>query len=233
MRRNPLFSIAVLSGVLVLGGAGVLAGLGPAGAATSSVLPASPKLTTPTTAPATTTTTAPAKSTRPRPRHHPGPPTSTPDATPSATPSNPLAPLTALPLSLSLPITLLANAIGSTILPGQNALSGTNTTNQKSPLINARRAGQRLLALARPPGRCASSCSTTSVGIDQLGAIGNINIPITAQYNAIGLLGSAAKALGLTSGQSPASTTQNGAINAFVPVSLCAINVGLVGEHGE
>jgi hypothetical protein len=75
-----------------------------------------------------------------------------------------------------------------------------------------------------------SSCSTTSVGLAQLGAIGNINIPITAQDNAIGLLGQAASALGLTTGQSPATTTQNGAINAFVPVNLCAINVGLMGD---
>ena len=35
--------------------------------------------------------------------------------------------------------------------------------------------------------------------------------------------------LGLTTGQSAASTTQNGAVNANVPVSLCAINVGLAG----
>ncbi len=76
----------------------------------------------------------------------------------------------------------------------------------------------------------ASSCSTTSVGLDQLGSIGTINIPITAQYNAIGLLGMAAKSLGLTTGQSPASTTQNGAINLDVPVSICAVNVGLVGD---
>jgi hypothetical protein len=131
---------------------------------------------------------------------------------------------------LSLPITLLANEIGSSLLPGQNALTGTNTTTQKSPLLN----------LDAPINACslsiglfanaASSCSTTSVGLDQLGAIGTINIPITAQYNAIGLLGAAAKSLGLTSGQSSASTTQDGAINAYVPVSLCAINVGLVGN---
>ena len=75
------------------------------------------------------------------------------------------------------------------MLPGQNALTGTNTTTQKSPLLN----------LDAPINACslsiglfanaASSCSTTSVGLDQLGAIGTINIPITAQYNAIGLLG--------------------------------------------
>ena len=46
----------------------------------------------------------------------------------------------------------------------------------------------------------------------------------------MGLLGQAAAALGLTTGQSPASTTQNGAINADVPVSVCSVNVGLVGD---
>ena len=75
-----------------------------------------------------------------------------------------------------------------------------------------------------------SSCSTSSVGLNQLGAIGTVNVPITAQDNAIGLLGQAASALGLTAGQPSASTTQSGAINADVPVSICAVNVGLVGD---
>ena len=34
----------------------------------------------------------------------------------------------------------------------------------------------------------------------------------------------------MTTGQSPASTTQNGAINAYAPVSICSVNVGLVGD---
>jgi hypothetical protein len=75
-----------------------------------------------------------------------------------------------------------------------------------------------------------SNCATTSVGLTQLGAIGTINLPITAQYNAIGLLGVAAKSLGLTTGPSSASTRQNGAINVDAPISLCAINIGLVGD---
>ena len=114
--------------------------------------------------------------------------------------------------------------------PVTNALSGTNTTNQKSPLLNANvpiNACSLSLGLLAD---AASSCSTTSVGLDQLGAIGTINIPITAQYNAIGLLGMAAKSLGLTTGQSPASTTQNGAINLDAPISICSVNVGLVGN---
>ena len=61
-------------------------------------------------------------------------------------------------------------------------------------------------------------------------ASATINVPITAQDNAIGLLGQAASAFGLTTGQSPASTTQNGAINADAPVSICSVNVGLVGD---
>ncbi len=82
------------------------------------------------------------------------------------------------------------------MLPGQNALSDTNTTNQKSPLLNA---NVPINACSLSLGLLAdasSSCSTTSVGLNQLGAIGNINIPITAQYNAIGLLGMAAKSSG-------------------------------------
>jgi hypothetical protein len=143
-------------------------------------------------------------------------------------PSTP--PLTGLPVSFSLPITLLANEIGSSLLPGQNALTGTNTTTQKSPLLNA---DVPINACSLSIGlfaNAASSCSTTSVGLAQLGAIGTINIPITAEYNAIGLLGAAAKSLGLTTGQSPGSTTQDGAINVYAPISLCAINVGLVAD---
>ena len=79
----------------------------------------------------------------------------------------------------------------------------------------------------------SSSCSTTSVGLNQAGAIGNVNVPVTAQDNAIGLLGQAASALGLTTGQAPSSTTQNGAVNADVPVSLCSVNVGLVGATSD
>jgi hypothetical protein len=75
-----------------------------------------------------------------------------------------------------------------------------------------------------------SSCATTSVGLDQAGTVANANVPITAQDNTIGLLNQAASALGLTTGQAPASTTQNGAVNADVPISLCSVNVGLAGS---
>ena len=97
--------------------------------------------------------------------------------------------LSTLPVSISVPITALANEIGSTLLPGQNAATGTNSDavrRRRSPTstrqINACSLSVGLLADA------ASSCSTTSVGLDQVGAIGNVNVPITAQDNAIGLL---------------------------------------------
>ncbi len=77
------------------------------------------------TAAAVAQVTAP-PATRPRRRQ---PPTAAPA-------TNPLAPLTALPVSISIPITALANEIGSTLLPGQNATTGTNTTTQSSPLAN-------------------------------------------------------------------------------------------------
>ena len=79
----------------------------------------------------------------------------------------------------------------------------------------------------------SSSCSTTSVGTNEPGGLADANVPITAQDNAIGLLNEAAAALGLTSGQSSASTSQDGDVNADAPVSICSVNVGLVGEHVE
>lgn len=50
--------------------------------------------------------------------------------------SNPLAPLTTLAVSVSLPITVVNSEIGSTALPGQNATTVSNTTTQTSPLAN-------------------------------------------------------------------------------------------------
>ena len=76
----------------------------------------------------------------------------------------------------------------------------------------------------------SSSCSTTSVGLNQPGGLADANAPITAQDNAIGLLNQAASAFGLTSGQSSASTSQDGAVNADAPVSICSVNVGLAGN---
>ena len=62
------------------------------------------------------------------------------------------------------------------------------------------------------------------------GGLADANVPITAQDNAIGLLNEAAAALGLSSGQSSASTSQDGDVNADAPVSVCSVNVGLVGN---
>jgi len=50
--------------------------------------------------------------------------------------SNPLAPLTTLAVSVSLPITVVNSEIGSTALLGQNATTGSNTTTQTSRLAN-------------------------------------------------------------------------------------------------
>jgi hypothetical protein len=160
---------------------------------------------------------------------------STPKAAPviTSTPkagTNPLAPLLALPISINLPITLLNNVLAGSLLPGQDSTSGTNTTTQTSPLANVSAPVNVCSVSAGVLANAKSSCSTTSVGIKQLGAIANVSVPITATDNAIGLLGQASTALGLNTTEDPASTTQNGAINASVPVTLCSINVGLVGN---
>jgi len=141
-----------------------------------------------------------------------------------------LAPLEALPINIALPISLLHNVIAGTLAPSLDSTSGSNTTTQKSPLLNASVPVNLCSVSAGVLANAASSCSTTSVGITQLGAIGNVNVPITAQDNAVGLLGIAASALGLNTSTSSASTTQTGVINAAVPVTLCSINVGLVGN---
>ena len=75
-----------------------------------------------------------------------------------------------------------------------------------------------------------SSCSTTSVGMNQNGAVANVNVPITAKDNAIGLLGQAASALGLSTPPRARRPPRSGPINASVPVSICSINVGLDGN---
>jgi hypothetical protein len=156
-------------------------------------------------------------------------PKSTPVST-TAAGSNPLAPLEGLPISIALPITLLNNEIAGMLIPGQDSTSGTNTTTQTSPLANVSAPINLCSVSAGILANAASSCSTTSVGTGQKGAIANVNVPITAEDNAVGLLGVAASALGLDSTTSAASTTQSGAINAYVPVSICAIDVGLVGN---
>ena len=57
-----------------------------------------------------------------------------------------------------------------------------------------------------------------------------MTVPLTAQDNAIGLLAQTASALGLTTAPSSASTTQNGVLNLDAPVTVCSVNVGLVGD---
>ena len=124
----------------------------------------------------------------------------------------------------------MSNAVGSTLLPGQDSTSGTNTTRQASPVANANAPVNACALSVGLVADASSSCSTTSVGVNQPGGLANVNAPITAQDNAIGLLNQAASEFGLTSGQSSASTSQSGAINADAPVSICSVNVGLVGN---
>jgi hypothetical protein len=144
--------------------------------------------------------------------------------------ANPLAPLEALPVSIALPITLLGNEIAGMLLPGLDSSSGSNVTTQSSPLANVSAPVNLCSVSAGVLANASSSCSTTSVGIGQKGALANVNVPITANDNAVGLLGAAASALGLNTSTTAASTTQSGLINAAVPVSICSINVGLVGN---
>jgi hypothetical protein len=157
-------------------------------------------------------------------------PESTPAQTTNTSASNPLAPLEALPISIALPISLLQNVIAGTLAPVLDSTTGTNVTTQSSPLANVSAPINLCSVSAGVLADAASSCSTTSVGLGQTGALANINIPITAQDNAVGLLGAAASALGLNTSTSSASTTQTGAINASVPVSICSVNVGLAGN---
>jgi hypothetical protein len=149
-------------------------------------------------------------------------------ASPVGASTNPLAPLANLPASIVLPITALGNEIGSTGLPIQDATTGSSTTTQSSPVANVSAPIDVCSVSAGVLAPAGSSCSTTSVGTDQHGAIANVNVPITAESNAVGLLGQSASALGAGTSTNT-STTQSGAVNAFVPVTACAINVGVIG----
>jgi hypothetical protein len=151
-------------------------------------------------------------------------------ATTVAPRANPLAALKTAPVSIALPITLLGNEIASMLLPERDSTTGTNTTGQGSPVANVNAPVNACSTSAGVLANAASSCSTTSVGTNHQGAIGNADVPITGDDNAVGLLGQNSSALGLNSSSQPASTTQDGAINAFIPISLCSINVGLVGN---
>ncbi len=217
MRRNRLWLCTVASGALLLP-VGILAGLTPAGAASAP----DPLQTTvqgvESAAAAAVQTTVPDEAAT-------APATSSGAATADST-----APLAGLPISLSAPITALANEIGATSLPAQDETSGTNTTTQTSPAANV---DAPINACSFSIGLAAdatSSCSTTAVGVNQTGGIGSVNVPVTAQDNAIGLVNQMASALGLTTGQSSSSTTQDGAVNVFLPVTVCSVNVGLVGS---
>jgi len=62
------------------------------------------------------------------------------EASGSATPTAPgpaSDPLPSLPASAAAPITVLSNELGGTQLPSQGSASGTNTTGQASPVVNA------------------------------------------------------------------------------------------------
>src|ERR1700691_6106739 len=83
----------------------------------------------------------------------------------AAAPSNPLAPLEPLPISISLPISLLANEIAGMLLPGQDAQTGTNVTTQTSPLANVTAPINACSISAGVLAGAKSSCSTTSVGL--------------------------------------------------------------------
>ena len=133
--------------------------------------------------------------------------------------------------SLDLPsISVLVNELGSTPLPNQDSTTGTNSTGQSSPVGQRQRPDQACSLSVGVAADAGSSCSTTSVGLNEPGGLADANAPITAQDNAIGLLNEAATALGLAGGQSSASTSQNGAVNADAPVSICSVNVGLAAD---
>jgi hypothetical protein len=121
LRPKRLLSLTAAVGFIL--SAGTLAGIGTVGAATPQIGSPSSLL-----APLTATTTAPA----PAPAAAAGP-ASTLASTPA---SDPLAKLAQLPVSLAVPITVLGNEIAGTVLPGQDARTGTNTTTQISPLAN-------------------------------------------------------------------------------------------------
>jgi len=210
MRRNRLWLCTVASGALLLP-VGILAGLTPAGAASAP----DPLQTTvqdvESAAAAAVQTTVPDEAAT-------APATSSGAATADST-----APLAGLPISLSAPITALANEIGATSLPAQDETSGTNTTTQTSPAANV---DAPINACSFSIGLAAdatSSCSTTAVGVNQTGGIGSVNVPVTAQDNAIGLVNQMASALGLTTGQSSGGGEQMYLRDAASPKTYVAV----------
>ena len=84
------------------------------------------------------------------------------------------------------------------------------------------------------PGQDSTTGSSTTAQSSPLAHVdAAIKVPISVEGNAIGRLGQAASALGLTTGQPSAQTTQNGAVSLWAPVSICSINVGLTGNTGS
>ena len=187
MRRSRITSCGVLTCGLILV-AGAVTGPPSAGAS----LPANTVSALQSTVQSveSATSTAVAQATTP-------PPAAPAASAAAAPPTDPLAPLTSLPVSIAVPITARANEIGSTLLPGRDSGTGTNTTTQSSPLANVDApVNVCSLSIGLLAGS-SSSCSTASVGLNQAGAIGTFNVPISVRDNAIGLLGQAAAALGL------------------------------------
>ena len=200
MNRNRTTSLGVIAGGLVLA-AGALASVTPASGAT----PSPTDLQTTAQAVQNTATAAVGQ------------------ATGSSVPTAPT------PASAAVPITALSNEIGGTLLPGQSSITGSNATGQSSPVANADAPVNACSVSVGALADSSSSCSTTSVGVEQPGGLADANVPITAQDNAVGLLNQEASAFGLTDNGS-ASTAQEGALNADAPVTVCSVNVGLVGN---
>ena len=133
-------------------------------------------------------------------------------------------------MSVSVPISVLENQIAGTALPGQDSTTGTNTTTQSSSVADVSAPVNACSLSVGADAGAGSGCSTTSVGSSGDSNLANANVPVTAQDNAVGLLNQEGSALGVASGQSSAATTQDGAVNADAPVSLCSIDAGVAGD---
>ena len=139
-------------------------------------------------------------------------------------------PGSSLPVSASVPITALENQIAGTALPGQDSTTGTNTTTQSSSVADVAAPVNACSLSVGADAGAGSGCSTTSVGSSGDSNVANVNVPVTVQDNAAGLLNQEGSALGLTSGQSSAATTQDGMVNADAPVSICSVDAGVAGD---
>ncbi len=133
-------------------------------------------------------------------------------------------------MSAGAPVTVLENQIGGTALPGQDSTTGTNTTTQSSSVAHVAAPVNVCSLSVDAVADAGSGCSTTSVGSNGSGNLANVDVPVTAQDNAVGLLNRGGSAFGLTSGQPASATTQNGMVNADGPVSVCSVNAGVVGD---